>query len=133
MVRAGPASVVYTRARAAGLTVRTVAAAATSVVYATRALLAAGLTEPAWPRTDLTDEVWFYVRGEEYSAQVDHFAQCVAAKRTATESSFASAAQTDDILTMIRVDAERGPAALQGRPAAKAPAPKRFSLFGGKA
>ena len=83
--------------------------------------------------TDLTDEVWFYVRGEEYSAQVDHFAQCVAAKRVGTESSFASAAQTDDILTMIRLDAERGPATLEGRPAAKAPAPKRFSLFGGKA
>jgi predicted dehydrogenase len=83
--------------------------------------------------TDLTDEVWFYVRGEEYSAQVDHFAQSVAARRTVTESSFASAAQTDDILTMIREDAERGPAALAGRPAAKAPAPKRFSLFGGKA
>jgi predicted dehydrogenase len=83
--------------------------------------------------TDLTDEVWFYVRGEEYSAQVDHFAQSCAAKTTVTQSSFASAAQTDDILTMIRVDAERGPAALEGRPAAKAPAARKFSLFGGKA
>ena len=27
--------------------------------------------------TDLSDEVWFYLRGEEYSAQIDYFAQSV--------------------------------------------------------
>ncbi|MDP9018457.1 MAG: Gfo/Idh/MocA family oxidoreductase, partial [Candidatus Eremiobacteraeota bacterium] len=27
--------------------------------------------------TELTKPVWFYVRGEEYSAQIDHFVQCI--------------------------------------------------------
>ena len=27
--------------------------------------------------TELTRPVWFYVRGEEYSAQIDHFVQCI--------------------------------------------------------
>ena len=27
--------------------------------------------------TELTEPVWFYVRGEEYSAQIDHFVQCI--------------------------------------------------------
>ena len=27
--------------------------------------------------TDLTDAVWFYLRGEEYSAQLDHFVRCI--------------------------------------------------------
>ena len=36
--------------------------------------------EPGWTiryTTDLTDEVWFYLRGEEYSAQIDYFAKSV--------------------------------------------------------
>lgn len=84
--------------------------------------------------TDLTEEVWFYLRGEEYSAQIDHFAQCIAQGGKPTLSSFASAAETDRVLSLIRIDAERGPSALDEthRPAPKAPA-KRFSLFGGKA
>ena len=31
--------------------------------------------------TDLTDEVWFYLRGEEYSAQIDYFVQSIKARR----------------------------------------------------
>ena len=27
--------------------------------------------------TDLTEDVGFYLRGEEYSAQIDHFIECV--------------------------------------------------------
>lgn len=82
--------------------------------------------------TELTDEVWFYVRGEEYSAQLDHFAQCIAAKRPATDSSFASAADTDRVLAMIRVDAERGPVVDAASPKPASPPSRRFSLFGGK-
>jgi predicted dehydrogenase len=79
--------------------------------------------------TDLTDEVWFYVRGEEYSAQIDHFAQAISGGTGQTLSDFASAGETDRVLEMIMADAERGPdeVALPRAPT------KRFSLFGGRA
>ena len=41
--------------------------------------------------TDLTKEVWFYLRGEEYSAQIDYFVQSIKAGRTDGENSFRSA------------------------------------------
>jgi predicted dehydrogenase len=79
--------------------------------------------------TELTDEVWFYIRGEEYSAQMDYFARSIADKRADNINSFASAAATDGVISMIIADAERGPSTT----AASAPAPakrKKFSLFG---
>ena len=45
--------------------------------------------------TELTAPVWFYVRGEEYSAQLDYFVQAIEDKRTDNVNSFASAAETD--------------------------------------
>jgi scyllo-inositol 2-dehydrogenase (NADP+) len=54
--------------------------------------------------TDLTEPVWFYVRGEEYSAQIDHFVQCISTKKPAL-SSFRSAADTNLVAAMIRKDA----------------------------
>lgn len=54
--------------------------------------------------TDLTKPVWFYVRGEEYSAQIDHFVQCISTKNPAL-SSFRSAADTNLVAAMIRKDA----------------------------
>jgi scyllo-inositol 2-dehydrogenase (NADP+) len=50
--------------------------------------------------TTLTPPVWYYLRGEEYSAQIDHFVRSVAAAKDgggAPESinDFASAAATD--------------------------------------
>lgn len=82
--------------------------------------------------TDLTEEVWFYVRGEEYSAQLDHFVAAIRDGRRGTLSSFASAADTDLALEMIRLDAERGPIALTGGPAPAATPARRFPFFGGK-
>lgn len=79
--------------------------------------------------TELTDEVWFYVRGEEYSAQIDHFVQAIKTGAGQTLSDFESAGQTDRVLEMILADAERGPSAVAPLP--RAPA-KRFSLFGGR-
>jgi predicted dehydrogenase len=58
--------------------------------------------------TDLTPPVWFYVRGEEYSAELDHFVSRVAASGGATGSglnSFASATVTDKAIEMMIVDA----------------------------
>ena len=51
--------------------------------------------------TDLTDEVWFYLRGEEYSAQIDYFARSVQSKRLDGENTFASALQTDRVVAML--------------------------------
>jgi scyllo-inositol 2-dehydrogenase (NADP+) len=58
--------------------------------------------------TDLTKEVWFYLRGEEYSAQIDHFVKAVAAKRTTNTNSFRSALQADRLVAMIIAEAEGG-------------------------
>jgi predicted dehydrogenase len=59
--------------------------------------------------TDLTAPVWFYLRGEEYSAQLDYFVQCIAQKRAADNvNSFENAMQTDRVISMMIADAERG-------------------------
>lgn len=58
--------------------------------------------------TELTDEVWFYLRGEEYSAQLAYFVESVKLKRCDNISTFADAAQTDAAIEMIASDAERG-------------------------
>jgi predicted dehydrogenase len=54
--------------------------------------------------TDLTPPVWFYLRGEEYSAQLDHFVRRVSGLETGTTSSFAEAAITDRVISAILHD-----------------------------
>lgn len=51
--------------------------------------------------TDLTQEVWYYLRGEEYSAQIDYFVQSCQQRRTDGENSFRSALQADRVVGMI--------------------------------
>ncbi len=51
--------------------------------------------------TELSKEVWFYLRGEEYSAQIDYFVQSVKQRRTDGENNFASALQADRVVAMI--------------------------------
>ena len=51
--------------------------------------------------TDLTEPVWYYLRGEEYSAQIDHFVQSVKTGRTAGKNTFRSALETDRVVDMI--------------------------------
>ncbi|OBJ11572.1 Gfo/Idh/MocA family protein [Mycobacterium sp. 1465703.0] len=51
--------------------------------------------------TDLTDEVWYYLRGEEYSAQIDYFARSVKQRRTNGENTFRSAIDVDRVVEMI--------------------------------
>jgi len=59
--------------------------------------------------TDLTQDVWFYLRGEEYSAQLADFITAVAERRgAAAENDFASAAQTDRTMAMVIANAETG-------------------------
>jgi predicted dehydrogenase len=56
--------------------------------------------------TDLTDPVGFYLRGEEYSAQIEYFIDCVKQKKTENINSFESAMQTDKVIDMLIKDAE---------------------------
>jgi len=59
--------------------------------------------------TELTEEVWFYLRGEEYSAQLDYFVRGIAEGRRNNVNSFASAVETDRTIEMLLADAERAP------------------------
>lgn len=53
--------------------------------------------------TDLTQPVKFYLRGEEYSAQVDYFANCIRNNSSDSVCSFASALQTDEVIEQIKL------------------------------
>lgn len=82
--------------------------------------------------TDLTAPVWFYLRGEEYSAQLDYFVSCVEEKRAHDNvNSFASALVTDQVISMMIADAERGPAPAAGSVPAAARARKKWWQFWG--
>lgn len=56
--------------------------------------------------TQLTPPVWFYVRGEEYSAQIDHFVQCIKTGAV-PRSSFRSASDTSLVANRMRADADK--------------------------
>ena len=55
--------------------------------------------------TELTEPVWFYLRGEEYSMQIDHFVRCIKDRNNPQISSFESALQTDFVLSKMIEDA----------------------------
>lgn len=57
--------------------------------------------------TDLTKEVWFYLRGEEYSAQIDYFVQSIRLSRVDGENSFRSALNADRVVAMILAESGR--------------------------
>jgi predicted dehydrogenase len=52
--------------------------------------------------TDLTDSVDFYLRGEEYSLQIDHFIKSVEGKIASSVNSFESAWHTDRVISLIK-------------------------------
>lgn len=64
--------------------------------------------------TELTPEVWFYLRGEEYSAQIDHFVESVERGRRDGENGFRSALQTDRVVQMLQAG-ETAPAVAAAR------------------
>ena len=51
--------------------------------------------------TDLTEAVWFYLRGEEYSSQIDYFVRSIEMRRLDGENSFRSALDADRVVSMI--------------------------------
>jgi scyllo-inositol 2-dehydrogenase (NADP+) len=62
--------------------------------------------------TELTPPVWFYVRGEEYSAQIDHFVQCIKTGVTAI-SNFRTASDASLVANKMREDARRTGTAIE--------------------
>lgn len=68
-----------------------------------------GVTE-GWNQKYVTDffkPVGFYLRGYEFTRQLEHFVSCVREGRTSEVSSFAQAYQTDIVIEQLRQDAER--------------------------
>ncbi len=57
--------------------------------------------------TELTKAPDFYLRGEEYSSQIDAFVHRAITGDRHGENDFASAAVTDEVISMISQDAER--------------------------
>ncbi|WP_184497548.1 Gfo/Idh/MocA family protein [Algoriphagus iocasae] len=52
--------------------------------------------------TDLTEEVDFYLRGEEYSAQIDYFIKAVLGEKNNVINTFESAWKTDKSISLIK-------------------------------
>ena len=52
--------------------------------------------------TDLADQVDFYLRGEEYSSQIDHFINAVKGSGPNDINTFKSAARTDRAISLIK-------------------------------
>ena len=56
--------------------------------------------------TDLAIPVNFYLRGEEYSAQIDNFVECIVKQKQTDINSFAQALATDKIIDLIIADSK---------------------------
>lgn len=76
--------------------------------------------------TDLTEDVGFYLRGEEYSAQIEAFVAAVKAGGGATANDFASAAATDRTIGLMLADRDAAPTRSRAEPAVA----KKRSWFG---
>lgn len=68
--------------------------------------------------TDVTEEVWYYLRGEEYSAQIDYFVQSIKSRRSNGENTFRSAVEVDRVVADILTDRPT-PAAAPAAPESK--------------
>ena len=58
--------------------------------------------------TDLAEPVWYDLRGEEYSSQIDHFVQAIKSGKVDTRSTFSSAVETDLVMSAMVRDAGTG-------------------------
>ena len=79
--------------------------------------------------TELTEPVGYYLRGEEYSAQIDHFVGRVLAGAVDGINGFESAAETDRVIAMMIADApKRASTVALDEGAEPAPAKRRWRL-----
>ena len=76
--------------------------------------------------TDLTREVSFYLRGEEYSAQIEEFIHTARAGQGALVNDFSSAAATDRTIAMMLADRDSAPTRSRAAPAVQ----KKRGWFG---
>lgn len=76
--------------------------------------------------TELTEGVWYYLRGEEYSRQIDHFVQAIQSSMTNTDSTFRSAADTDLVTAAMIKDASSRSLVAVGNVADKKPSAPNF-------
>lgn len=82
--------------------------------------------------TDLTEPVWFYIRGEEYSSQLDYFVRCIEENRAHDNvNSFKDAMMTDQVMAMMIADAEKGPSLKADESLPETPKSKKSFFFGG--
>lgn len=87
---------------------------------------------PGWNvhyTTELTAPVWFYLRGEEYSAQLDYFVRRVLDPTLPAINSFESALATDRTIEMLIADAQEPHAGADAKPR-PVPASGHRSWFG---
>jgi predicted dehydrogenase len=87
--------------------------------------------KPGWTVnyiTNLTPPVSFYLRGEEYTAQLETFGRAILDKAAPRENDFASSAETDATIEMIRQSARTGGAV--GSFAVVARQPQRSGIMG---
>ncbi|MGC3953805.1 MAG: Gfo/Idh/MocA family oxidoreductase [Propionicimonas sp.] len=88
---------------------------------------------PGWNvryTTELTQPVEFYLRGEEYTAQLAHFVERVGSGTLEGENTFASALVTDKLIERMVEDSRRGPSVRLSDAVVAPPAPVRRSLPG---
>jgi predicted dehydrogenase len=67
--------------------------------------------EPGWNifyTTDVTEPVDFYLRGEEYSAQVEHFIDCIKNTSVKNMCTFEEAQKADAVVAMLIEDVNKG-------------------------
>lgn len=83
---------------------------------------------PGWNvrnTTELTKPVWFYLRGEEYSIQIDHFIQSVKQRDPHTVCTFRNAVDADLVAAMMQKDVHRTvPSLASPRPNGKRQQPR---------
>jgi len=71
--------------------------------------------------TALTKPVWFYLRGEEYSAQIDYFASAIKEKNQNNINSFRNALECDRVIAKLRQNGRQSDAEPSGDPVTAAP------------
>ena len=54
--------------------------------------------------TDLTRNVDFYLRGEEYTSQIDHFFECIVNESKQNKSTFKNAVYTNEVIELLLND-----------------------------
>jgi predicted dehydrogenase len=80
--------------------------------------------------TDLIEPVWFYLRGEEYSRQIDHFVQSVRGRTDQNLSTFSSALETDRVVNAMLAAAKTARTLVDTPSGSLDDVPARRGLFG---